>query len=88
MRFFKQHLISFVMIAALASPVLMSGCAARVDTGYRVYDPGHGDYHVWNHDEGVYYSHWEHDTHRHHEDFQKRNKQDQQEYWNWRHNQH
>jgi len=67
MRFFRQHLISLVMITALASPAVLSGCAARVETGY--------------------YQRWETDTHRHHEDFRRRNKEEQQEYWNWRHNQ-
>ena len=68
---------------ALVSPILISGCAARV--GYRVYDPEYGDYHVWNHDEIVYYQQWEVDTHRHHKDFDKRNKEEQKEYWEWRH---
>jgi hypothetical protein len=85
---FKQHLVSFVMITALASPALVAGCAARVDTGYRVYDPYYSDYHVWDNNEAVYYSHWENDTHRDHRDFRKRNKDEQKEYWTWRHNQH
>jgi hypothetical protein len=88
MRFFKQHLISLVLITALASPAVLAGCAARVDTGYRFYDPGYNDYHVWDNNEGVYYQRWEHDTHRNHRDFRKRGKNEQQQYWNWRHNQH
>jgi opacity protein-like surface antigen len=88
MRFFKQHLISLAMITALAAPVVMAGCAARVETGYRVYDPGYHEYHVWDSNEGVYYQHWETDTHRHHKDFRKRSKNEQQQYWDWRHNQH
>ncbi len=88
MRFFRQHLISLVMITALASPVVITGCAARVDTGYRVYDPGHNDYHTWDNGETVYYQRWETQTNRQHKDFRKRSKDEQQQYWNWRHNQH
>ncbi|MGA8870921.1 MAG: hypothetical protein WA434_16780 [Candidatus Acidiferrales bacterium] len=68
MRFFKQHLISLVMITVLAAPVVMAGCAGRVETGY--------------------YQRWETDTHRHHEDFRRRNREEQEEYREWRHDQH
>jgi len=88
MRFFKQRLVSLAMITALASMVVIAGCAARVETGYRVYDPGYHDYHVWDSNEVVYYQRWETDTHRQHKDFRKRNRDEQQQYWNWRHNQH
>jgi hypothetical protein len=87
MRFFKQHLVSLAVITALVSPVVMSGCAARVETGYRVHDPYYNGYRNWDNDDVIYYQRWETDTHRHHEDFRKRNKEEQQEYWNWRHSQ-
>jgi hypothetical protein len=86
MRYVKQHLVSFVLITALALPVAVAGCAARVETGYRVYDPYGHDYRAWDHDDVIYYQSWETDTHRHHEDFSKRDKREQQEYWDWRHN--
>jgi hypothetical protein len=86
MRFFKQHLISLVMITALVSPAVIAGCSGRAE--YRTYDPYYGDYHVWDNNEVVYYQRWEHDTHRDHRDFRKRNKDEQKEYWTWRHNQH
>lgn len=87
MRFSKHYLASFVMMAVLASPVVIAGCAARVETGYRVYDPYYDNYHVWDNNEVVYYQRWEHDTHRHDEDFRKRNQEEQREYWQWRDNQ-
>jgi hypothetical protein len=77
---------TFLLTAALSAAVLMGGCSANV--GYRSYDPYYNDYHVWGNDEVVYYNHWEHDTHRDHRDFRKRNKDEQKEYWNWRHSQH
>lgn len=87
MEFLKRHLTSFVIIAALAAPVVTAGCAARVETGYGVYDPYYNGYRDWDHDDVVYYQQWETDTHRHHEDFRKRDQKDQKEYWDWRHNQ-
>jgi hypothetical protein len=74
---------SFFLAAALFAPVVFSGCSARAS--YRVYDPGHEDYHVWDSNEGVYYQRWEVETHRDHRDFGKRNADEQKEYWNWRH---
>jgi hypothetical protein len=85
MRLFKEHLISLVMITALVSPVVISGCSGHAE--YRVYDPYYGDYHVWDNNEVVYYQRWEHDTHRDDRDFRHRSKDEQKEYWTWRHNQ-
>ena len=54
---------------------------------YRVYDPYYTDYHVWNDDEVGYYNRWAAETHRDpHRDFRKLNKDEQKEYWTWRHN--
>jgi len=85
MRSFKQHLISLAIITALVSPIAISGCEGGAE--YRVHDPYYNDYHVWNNDEVVYYQRWEHDTHREDRDFRHRSKDEQKEYWTWRHNQ-
>lgn len=82
------QLPSILLAAFFLSPVLLTGCAARVSTGYRVYDPGYGDYHVWNDQEAGFYARWENDTHRSHEDFRKRPPAEQKEYFTWRHGQH
>jgi hypothetical protein len=66
----------------MAFPLFTTGCAVHA----RVYDPYHRDYHGWA-GETVYYNQWEHDTHRQHEDFNKRNRDDQKAYWDWRHSQ-
>ena len=81
MRFLKRRLVSLVLLTALVSPVVLSGCE-----DHRVYDPYYNDYHVWNNDEVVYYHRWEHDTHRDDRDFNHRSKDEQKEYWTWRHN--
>ena len=78
----RRYIGSILLAAALvASPVVFSGCAARV----RVYDDDHHDYHRWDHNEVVYYQRWEVDTHRDHRDFDKRSDDEKKEYWNWRH---
>jgi hypothetical protein len=78
-----RYVTCVFLAAALFAPVMFSGCAARAS--YRVYDPGHEDFHVWGSNEGVYYQRWEVETHRDHRDFDKRNSDEQKEYWNWRH---
>lgn len=79
-----RYVSSILLAVALFSPVVFSGCA--VHASYRVYDPGHEDYHVWDSNEVGYYQRWEVETHRDHRDFHKRNSDEQKEYWNWRHN--
>jgi hypothetical protein len=83
------YLRSLLMSTALAAAVIITGCEARVGVGYRMYDPDHRDYHVWNDGETGYYGRWEVETHRdRHEDFRKRKPEEQREYWNWRHDHH
>ena len=72
-----------MLAAAIACPAFITGCTVHAG----VYDPYYHDYHNWN-GEVVYYSQWEHDTHRDHVDFAKRSAADQKEYWDWRHSQH
>jgi hypothetical protein len=71
-----------VLAVAIFLPVLITGCTVHA----RVYDPYYRDYHDWN-GETVYYNQWEHDTHRDHVDFAKRNDNDKKAYWDWRHSQ-
>ena len=78
--------LSPLAIAAvlLASSLLASACAARAPA-YRPYD-----YFSWSHQEALYYSQWERDTHRQHLDFTVCSDADMREFWEWRHrlNQH
>ena len=71
--------------AFLGSVVLISiasaGCAGRV----RVYDEYHSDYHNWDHDEDVRYRAYLSDRHEDYRDYKKLNKDQQKDYWNWRH---
>lgn len=74
----RRYLGTLVLCAALISPVVISGCAARVYDYY-----GH-DYHRWDHQEYVYYEQWEVETHRRHRDYDRRDQNEQRQYWQWR----
>lgn len=75
----RQRLLSLLLCAVLVAPVFISGCATRV------YDVDHHDYHRWDSRERGYYVQWENETHRSHQDFDRRSDAEQREYWNWRH---
>ena len=83
MRNVSRNFALAVLAVALAGPVLIAGCEGEV----RYYDADYHDYHRWNHGEVVYYNNWEHETHREHVDFAKRNDAEKKEYYSWRHNQ-
>jgi hypothetical protein len=76
----KKKVGSFLLVAAMAAVVPTVGCT--VHAGY--YDPYYHDYHPVN-GEVVYYNQWETETHREHRDLKQRNKDEQKEYWDWRH---
>ena len=71
--------------AILFAVLLTTGCAVRVNSGYRVYDPYYSDYHVWNDAEVAHYNQWVTENHRENRDFRKLSKADQKQYWDWRH---
>jgi hypothetical protein len=82
----KQHLGTFRLAAALVALGMLTGCAgAHVGVGYRYYDPGHSDYHVWSDSESGYYNQWVIENHRQNKEFRKVRREDQQTYWQWRH---
>ena len=65
----------------LAVPALITGCAERVV--YR--DEEHGDEHRWNADEDRRYRQYLSEKREDYRDFNKRNKDEQADYWKWRH---
>ena len=79
MRYLKKLVLP--LLAAAAMPVVFTtGCT--VHAGY--YDPYYNDHHQRAHEE-PYYDRWERDSHRRHEELNRRNKEEQREYWEWRH---
>ena len=79
-----RFLSSWLLAGALAFSLVGAGCTRH---GERVYDPVHGDYHVWNRDEVAYYNRWATETRRDpHRDIRQLPPEEQKEYWDWRHN--
>ncbi len=79
-----RYLSSFLLVLVLAAPLAMTGCAER--HYYRVYDPYYRDYHRWDDGEIVFYNQWVIETRRDpHRDFRKLDRDEQREYWEWRH---
>lgn len=70
------------------APVLAGGCSAHATYGYRVYDNGYRDYHVYDRNEEVYYNRWVIETHHPHREFRRLHKRDRDDYWKWRHDHH
>jgi hypothetical protein len=82
---FSRYAFSLWVSAILLAVVGFSGCEGH--GSYSTYDPEYHDYHVWNDDELAYYGRWEKETHRDHKEFRDRDKDEQGQYWNWRHSQ-
>jgi hypothetical protein len=84
MSFGSRPLRALLLALGLISSMAGMACAHHP---YRVYDPYYTDYHVWNNDEVTYYNRGTVETHRDpHRDFRHLNKDEQKEYWTWRHN--
>ena len=78
------YFILLLLSAAMVVPALTLGCSGNHD---RVYDADHGDYHTWNNNETVSYQQWETENHYDHKDFKVRTKDEQKQYFDWRHKQ-
>jgi len=76
----NRWLACLLLASALALPVLSASCG-----GPRYYDPYYHDYHYWGPGEDAYYRRWEGETHREHREFRGRNRAEQKEYYDWRH---
>ena len=77
----KGFLGTLVLSAAMFAPLLASGCAAHA----RYYDEYHADYHPWNNGEGGAYRVWISERHFEYRDYNRLSKEQQRDYWNWRH---
>jgi hypothetical protein len=77
----KGYLRPLVLGAAILAPLSSSGCAARV----RYYDGYHSDYHRWDDREARAYRAWLGERHYEYREFNRLNRDEQHEYWRWRH---
>ena len=81
---FSAYVGSFVLAAAtLAIP---AGAVAQVGVSVRIYDPIHKDYHPWDdREDRAYRAYWT-DQHKDYREYKVLNKNEQRDYWKWRHN--
>ena len=77
----KGFLGTLVLSAAMFAPLLASGCAAHA----RYYDEYRADYHPWNNGEAGAYRVWISERHYEYRDYNRLSKEQQRDYWNWRH---
>lgn len=86
----RNRLVTSLFLAgALLTQVVMSGCVARVGVGYNARDRYHNDYHRWDDNEIRFYSQWNVETHRPSgREYRRLKRDEQREYWNWRHDRH
>jgi len=72
-----KNLNTVFLAAALLFPAL-TGCAAHGHVYVQTYGPA----------EAPYYTQWERETHRSHMEYERREKAEQHEYWEWRKHHH
>ncbi|HEX9119084.1 MAG TPA: hypothetical protein VF840_00940 [Terriglobales bacterium] len=94
-----RYLSSLFLAAVLAAPVAMMAAGSpqengdqdrnqenrRIENNRRHYDRGHKDYHTWDSNEDRAYQRYQTEHHQRRA-FVRLNRQQQNVYWNWRHN--
>ncbi len=82
----NRYITSLLLAGSILGAAATVGCGGGVAIGYRAHDPYHNDYHRWDDNEVRYYSQWNVETRRPSGRAYKQLKRDEQrEYWNWRH---
>jgi hypothetical protein len=82
-----HYLASLFLTAALAVPMSIMAVPVPQEAGaqVRVYDKDHKDYHNWDGNENHAWNQYLTENHRDSHEYQKSNKKEQSQYWNWRH---
>jgi hypothetical protein len=79
-RFWRVGLLS----TALMAPIAMTPTVLRAQD-HTYHDKQHNDDHAWNGQEDKAYRIYAKQNHRKYSDFARLKEEDQQNYWNWRH---
>ena len=88
-----RFLNAALLCAALAVPIAMAPATLRADDDQKAHqkaarsyhDKNHNDDHEWNNHEDQAYRVYAKQNHRKYRDFSKLKDNDQQSYWDWRH---
>jgi hypothetical protein len=82
-----HYLVSLFMTAAFAAPVSIVALPVPQEAGVqvRVYDRSHKDYHNWDGNENRAWGQYLAENHRDAHEYQRSNRKEQTQYWNWRH---
>lgn len=84
--------MSRYLMALLLGTSLLAPVAVRADDRNRqerrYYDRSHRDYHVWNNDEDRAYRRYLEENHRTYHSWTKTKRNEQDQYWKWRHEHH
>ena len=76
---------SLFLTAGLIAPMAITANAAQQSVSVRVYDRDHKDYHNWDDREVHSYSVFRGEHPKYNVTFSKAKRNQQREYWNWRH---
>jgi len=79
-----RFLNSLLLGAALVAPIALTTSTLSAEDR-RYHDAAHNDDHAWNAHEDRAYRIWVKDNHRKYTNFAKLKAEDQQAYWDWRH---
>jgi len=83
-RFLNIALLSAALMALIAmAPTALRAQDQRADRTY--HDKQHNDDHAWNGQEDKAYRIYAKQNHRKYSEFSRLKEEDQQNYWNWRH---
>ena len=84
-----SHFWSTALLStALMAPVALAPTALRAEgqqASRSYHDKQHNDEHAWNRQEDKAYRIYAKQSHRKYADFSRLKEEDQQSYWNWRH---
>jgi len=80
----RRNFAAWIMGVALLAPAAMKA-DDRDDHPKRYYDSDRKEWHEWNDREERAYRRWLTEKHREYHDWAKANRDEQREYWRWRH---
>jgi hypothetical protein len=75
-------------LLTLAAIGLVTAAGVGCTGSARYYDDDHHDYHRWNNHEVTFYHSYYNGRHQQYREYNSLNKDEQRDYWKWRHDHH